>query len=104
LIDWINSELADKRIIVKDISEDLYDGQILQMLIGKSICLLDTYKHQIVKRILCLEKLSGQKLSQESKINLGELSQKQNLKHILDFINQIMDIHPMMSKWKVEGY
>lgn len=49
------------------------------------------------------EKLSGLKLSAEFKINLGELSQKQNLKHILDFINRIMDIHPMMSKWKVEG-
>lgn len=34
LIDWINSELADKRVIVKDLVEDLYDGQILQMLIG----------------------------------------------------------------------
>lgn len=35
LIDWINSELADKRVIVKDIQEDMYDGQILQMLIGE---------------------------------------------------------------------
>jgi parvin len=35
LIDWINSELADKRVIVKDIQEDVYDGQILQMLIGE---------------------------------------------------------------------
>ena len=35
LIDWINSELAEKRIIVKDIQEDCYDGQILRLLIGK---------------------------------------------------------------------
>jgi parvin len=35
LIDWINSELADKRVIIKDIQEDIYDGQILQMLIGE---------------------------------------------------------------------
>lgn len=27
--------LADDRIIVKDIEEDLFDGQILQKLIGK---------------------------------------------------------------------
>lgn len=33
---------------------------------------------------------------------MGEISQKQNLKQILDFINKTMDIHPMMSKWKVE--
>lgn len=37
LIEWINDELASHRIIVKDISEDLYDGQILQKLIGKLI-------------------------------------------------------------------
>lgn len=34
LLDWINDELADHRIIVKDIEEDLFDGQILQKLIG----------------------------------------------------------------------
>lgn len=36
LIEWINDELADHRIIVKDLEEDLYDGQILQKLFGKS--------------------------------------------------------------------
>ena len=53
LIDWINDELADFRIIVKDLEEDLFDGQILQKLIGttfvqyfrklvyfKSVCVL----------------------------------------------------------------
>lgn len=35
LIEWINDELADHRIIVKDIEEDLYDGQVLQKLLGK---------------------------------------------------------------------
>lgn len=34
LIEWINDELADQRIIVKDIVEDLYDGQVLQKLLG----------------------------------------------------------------------
>ena len=81
LIDWINSELAEKRVIVKDLEEDLYDGQILQMLI---------------------EKMSNLKITSNSKLNLGEFSQKQNLTHILDFINSMMNIHPMMSKWKVE--
>jgi len=37
LIDWINDELADFRIIVKDLEEDLFDGQILQKLIGISL-------------------------------------------------------------------
>ncbi|RNA11113.1 alpha-parvin [Brachionus plicatilis] len=81
LIEWINYELSDKRVIVKDLEQDLYDGQILQMLI---------------------EKLSGLKLTGDSRLNLGELSQKQNLKQILNFINQTMEINPIMSKWKVE--
>ena len=34
LVDWINDVLADHRIIVKDLQEDLYDGLILQKLIG----------------------------------------------------------------------
>lgn len=34
LIDWINDELANQRIIVKDLEGDLYDGQVLQKLLG----------------------------------------------------------------------
>lgn len=37
LIEWINDELAHQRIIVKDIVEDLYDGQVLQKLLGTCI-------------------------------------------------------------------
>lgn len=36
LIEWINDELASHRIIVKDIEEDLYDGQVLQKLLGEA--------------------------------------------------------------------
>lgn len=32
LIDWINDVLVGERIIVKDLAEDLYDGQVLQKL------------------------------------------------------------------------
>lgn len=35
LIDWINDELATQRIIVQNITEDLYDGQVLQKLFEK---------------------------------------------------------------------
>ena len=35
LIEWINDELAQHRIIVKNIEEDLYDGQVLHKLIGE---------------------------------------------------------------------
>lgn len=37
LIDWINSELEEDRIIVKDLEEDCYDGQVLQKLFGKKL-------------------------------------------------------------------
>ncbi len=36
LIDWINDVLVGERIIVKDLAEDLYDGQVLQKLFGKA--------------------------------------------------------------------
>lgn len=35
LIDWVNDVLADHRIIVKNLEQDLYDGQVLQKLYGK---------------------------------------------------------------------
>lgn len=35
LIDWINDVLANQRIIVKNLEEDLYDGQVLQKLLEK---------------------------------------------------------------------
>ena len=37
LIDWINDVLVGERIIVKDLAEDLYDGQVLQKLFGKKL-------------------------------------------------------------------
>lgn len=37
LIDWINDVLVGERIIVKDLAEDLYDGQVLQKLFGKTL-------------------------------------------------------------------
>ena len=37
LIEWINDELASHRIIVKDIVEDLYDGQVLHKLFGRNL-------------------------------------------------------------------
>ncbi|KAL5960704.1 Beta-parvin [Taenia solium] len=35
LIEWINKELIDERILVRDIEADLYDGQVLQKLLEK---------------------------------------------------------------------
>jgi hypothetical protein len=42
LVEWINDELAEHRIIVQNVDEDLYDGQVLQKLLGKIYLLLRT--------------------------------------------------------------
>lgn len=35
LVNWINDELNDQRIIVKYLEQDLYDGQVLGRLVEK---------------------------------------------------------------------
>uniref|UniRef100_A0AAZ3Q1C4 Parvin, alpha a n=1 Tax=Oncorhynchus tshawytscha TaxID=74940 RepID=A0AAZ3Q1C4_ONCTS len=55
LIDWINDMLVGKRIIVKDLAEDLYDGQVLQKL---------------------FENLEGEKLN-VAEVTQSEIAQKQ---------------------------
>ncbi|GLH01063.1 Filamin-A [Gryllus bimaculatus] len=82
LIEWINDELADQRIIVKDIEEDLYDGQVLQKL---------------------LEKLSSQKLD-VPEVTQSEEGQKQKLGIVLAAANKVLG-HPRWSqqKWSVES-
>lgn len=35
LVNWVNDELNDQRIIVKDLEQDLYDGQVLGRLVEK---------------------------------------------------------------------
>ena len=37
LVEWINDELAEHRIIVQNVDEDLFDGQVLQKLLGNMI-------------------------------------------------------------------
>lgn len=67
LIDWMNDELAHQRIIVKDINEDLYDGQVLQKL---------------------SEKLSGVKLD-VPEVTQSEEGQRQKLTVVLRAVNRV---------------
>lgn len=69
LIDWINDELAQQRIIVKDISEDLYDGQVLQKL---------------------LEKLTENKLD-VPEVTQSEEGQRQKLAVVLRAVNRVSE-------------
>ncbi|XP_051161756.1 beta-parvin [Leptopilina boulardi] len=80
LIDWINDELANQRIIVKNIAEDLYDGQVLQKL---------------------LEKLTGRKLD-VPEVTQSEEGQKQKLEVVLHAANHVLGRYPPY-KWSVES-
>ncbi|KAJ8924807.1 hypothetical protein NQ315_000961 [Exocentrus adspersus] len=82
LKEWINDELASQRIIVQDLSEDLYDGQVLQKL---------------------LEKLTGDKLD-VPEVTQSEEGQRQKLSVVLGHFNQVLGIQRIAhNKWSVEA-
>lgn len=71
LIDWINDELADERIIVKNIEEDLYDGQVLHKL---------------------WEKLTSRKLD-VPEVTQSEEGQRQKLQIVLNAVNHVRPVN-----------
>lgn len=85
LMDWLNDELADYRIIVQDIEEDLYDGQILQKL---------------------MEKLTGEHLA-VPEVSQSEEGQRAKLRVVLGFANKVLGINQRsgggVHKWSVES-
>ncbi|CAH1155593.1 unnamed protein product [Phaedon cochleariae] len=82
LKEWVNDELASQRIIVQDLSEDLYDGQVLQKL---------------------LEKLTGDKLD-VPEVTQSEEGQKQKLAVVLNHFNQVLGVQRISpNKWNVEA-
>ncbi|KAJ8374077.1 hypothetical protein SKAU_G00046570 [Synaphobranchus kaupii] len=81
LMDWINHELKDERIIVKDLEEDLYDGQVLQKL---------------------FEKLSGRKLN-VAEVTQSEIGQKQKLQRVLETVNELLRPHGWAIEWSVDA-
>ncbi|XP_019646407.1 PREDICTED: beta-parvin-like isoform X2 [Branchiostoma belcheri] len=83
LIEWINDTLVENRIIVKDIEEDLFDGQIL----GKLI-----------------EKLADIKL-EVAEVTQSEQGQKQKLKTVLDTTNRLLNLPRWnhQQKWSMES-
>merc|ERR1712088_235632 len=81
LIEWVNDELHSERIIVQDIEEDLYDGQILQKL---------------------LEKLTGEKLM-VPEVTQSEDGQRNKLRVVLGFANRVLGLQRGQPKWSVES-
>uniref|UniRef100_A0A8C4RTI5 Parvin, alpha b n=1 Tax=Erpetoichthys calabaricus TaxID=27687 RepID=A0A8C4RTI5_ERPCA len=81
LIDWINDVLVGERIIVKDLAEDLYDGQVLQKL---------------------FEKLEGERLN-VAEVTQSEIAQKQKLQTVLEKINDTLKVSTRSIKWNVDS-
>ncbi|XP_030070842.1 LOW QUALITY PROTEIN: beta-parvin [Microcaecilia unicolor] len=81
LIDWINEVLVEERIIVKNLEEDLYDGQVLQKL---------------------LEKLANRKLN-VAEVTQSEIGQKQKLQTVLEAVHDLLRPHGWTIKWNVDS-
>ncbi|KAI6215991.1 hypothetical protein M3Y94_00450300 [Aphelenchoides besseyi] len=81
LLYWVNDELASERIVVKNIQEDFYDGQVIQKLI---------------------EKLADIKI-EVPEVSQSEEGQKQKWRVILDALNRSLSANTASSpKWSAE--
>lgn len=83
LVNWINDELNDQRIIIKNLEGDLYDGQVLGRLV---------------------EKLSGTKLD-VVEVTQNEDAQKRKIREVLETVNRIFSQKARWAqiKWSPEG-
>ncbi|XP_047406354.1 beta-parvin [Sciurus carolinensis] len=81
LLDWINDVLVEDRIIVKQLEEDLYDGQVLQKL---------------------LEKLANRKLN-VAEVTQSEIGQKQKLQTVLEAVFDLLRPHGWALRWSVDS-
>ncbi|KAE9554322.1 hypothetical protein FO519_002493 [Halicephalobus sp. NKZ332] len=81
LLYWINDELASERIVVKNIQEDFYDGQVIQKLI---------------------EKLADIKI-EVPEVSQSEEGQKQKWRIIVDALNRnLLQSNVATPKWSAE--
>ncbi|TKC33896.1 hypothetical protein EI555_014129 [Monodon monoceros] len=80
LIDWINDVLVEERIIVKQVEEDLYDGQVLQKV---------------------LEKLADHKLN-VAEVTQSEIGLKQKLQMVLEVVQELLWPHGQVLQWTVD--
>jgi len=71
LLEWLNDVLADDRIIVRDLEDDLYDGCVLHKLI---------------------ERLTGLSLPDVEEVCLSEDSQRAKLAKVLRVANQVLGL------------
>ncbi|RCN46197.1 hypothetical protein ANCCAN_07742 [Ancylostoma caninum] len=79
LIYWINEELAEERIVVRNLQEDLFDGQVLQIL---------------------MEKLAGIRI-EVPEVTQSEEGQKKKLELVVQAVNRIVS-PTEQPKWDAE--
>ena len=90
LIDWVNDVIHAERIIVQDIEEDFYDGQVLHKLIEK-----------LTARPL---KYSDNTLLPNQDIVISGVEQKKKLNVVLECINDILKFEDSaMYRWSVDS-
>lgn len=85
LLDWLNDVLAEDRIIVRDMEDDLYDGCVL---------------HKVIER------LTGLVLDDVPDVTLSEDGQRQKLQKVLRAANQVLGVgghQQYQPKWSVES-
>jgi len=85
LIEWLNDVLAEERIIVRDMEDDLYDGCVLHKL---------------------LERLTGITLDDVPDVTLSEEGQRTKLQKVLRTTNRILGVggpQQYQPKWSVES-
>ncbi|EFO94779.1 CRE-PAT-6 protein [Caenorhabditis remanei] len=80
LIYWLNEELADQRIVVRHIQEDLFDGQIIQKL---------------------LEKLEQIRI-EVPEVSQSEEGQRQKLQIVIQTVNRILGQPRDQEKWSAD--
>jgi parvin len=81
LLEWLNEVLADKRIVVRDVEEDLYDGLILSHL---------------------MEKLADILLQEFKEVNQTVEAQQAKLSVLLNEINKAIRVPQHRAKWTTE--
>ncbi|VDO19782.1 unnamed protein product [Heligmosomoides polygyrus] len=99
LIYWINDELADLRIVVRNLQEDLYDGQVLQMLIEK----LAGIRVSLFAGLLLwgLEWLKIRGAIEVPEVTQSEEGQKKKLDLVVQTVNRIVS-PTEQPKWDAE--
>merc|ERR1719297_575949 len=82
LIEWINDELHEDRIIIQDIEEDMYDGQVLQKL---------------------MEKLTNETMN-VLEVTQSEEGQRNKLRIVLGYANRVLGLQRhQATRWSVES-